>query len=82
MYSSCHEYVLESISCTYARRFIVRDFEYDPKAVKAEREAKKRLEDELKKQYVSDVELHLSIFHLYTLHMGQCTNFIMHPLVK
>lgn len=33
------------------RKFIVRDFEYDPKAVKAEREAKKRLKDELKKQF-------------------------------
>ena len=33
----------------------MRDFEYDPKAIKAEREAKKKLEDELKKQFVSDV---------------------------
>ena len=31
----------------------MRDFEYDPKAIKAEREAKKKLEDELKKQFVS-----------------------------
>ena len=52
----------------YIHRFIVRDFEYDPKAVKAEREAKKRLKDELKKQFVSDVVLHLSIFHLYSSH--------------
>ena len=41
----------------YVHRFIVRDFEYDPKAVKAERDTKKRLEDELKKQFVSDALL-------------------------
>ena len=35
-------------------RFIVRDFEYDPKAIKVERDAKQRLEVELKKQFVSD----------------------------
>ena len=56
----------------YVHRFIVRDFEYDPKAVKAERETKKRLQDELKKQFVSNAVLRtyvlLSLFHLYSTH--------------
>lgn len=48
-------------------RFIVRDFEYEPKAIKAERDAKKRLEDELKKQFVSNI---MTTFEYYTLTWG------------
>lgn len=62
MYSSFHDYecvvyVRMHVHLMYVHRFIVRDFEYDPKAVKAERDTKKRLQDELKKQFVSDAVL-------------------------
>ena len=65
---SCHSVVLVAAMGIYLQsscaacdkhalttcRFIVRDFEYDPKAIKVERDAKQRLEVELKKQFVSD----------------------------
>lgn len=41
-------------------RFIVRDFEYDPKAIETEREEKHKLDLQLKKQFVSTIQPALS----------------------
>ncbi len=47
------------ISCDYhvttLSRFTVRDFEYDPRAIQAEREEKRKLEVQIRKQFVSVV---------------------------
>lgn len=43
-------YIIEVITC---HRFIVRDFVYDTKAIKEERDEKGKLEIEMKKEFVS-----------------------------